>query len=55
MARRFHPTYSRTAGATWSRRLSASNPQTLADVGIPFPYTRVNIKALPSAPTAFGR
>jgi hypothetical protein len=53
VARRFHHTYSRAAGATCWRRLPASNPQTLADVGIPFPYTRVNIKVLPPEPTAF--
>jgi hypothetical protein len=54
-ARRFHYTYSRTAGATCWRRLPASNPKTLADVGIPFPYTRAKIKALSPAPTAIGR
>lgn len=54
VARRFHPTYSRKTGATCWSRLPASNPQTLADVGIPFPYTRVNIKALPPKVTSFG-
>jgi hypothetical protein len=54
VARRFHHTYSRKPGATCWHRLPASNPQTLADVGIPFPYTRVNIKVLPPETTAFG-
>lgn len=35
VARRSGPTYSRQAGAKCWRRLPASNPQTLADVGIP--------------------
>jgi len=54
VARRFHRTYSRAAGASCWRRLPASSPQTLADVGIPFPYTRVTIKVLPPEKTAFG-
>jgi hypothetical protein len=54
VARRFHRTYSRKTGATCWRRLPASNPQTLADVGVPFPYTRVTIKALAPKRTAAG-
>ena len=54
VARRHHPTFSRTAGTKCWRRLPSSNPQTLADVGISFPYTRVHIKALPPKRRAFG-
>jgi hypothetical protein len=54
VARRHHPTYSRQAGAKCWRRLPSSNPQTLADVGIPFPYTRESTKALQPQRTAFG-
>ncbi len=54
VARRSHPTYSRAAGATCWRRLPSSNPQTLTDVGIPYPSTRVEMKVLPPKKTAFG-
>jgi hypothetical protein len=54
VARRHHPTYARKAGARCWRRLPSSDPQTLADVRIPFPYTRVHIKALAPKRTAFG-
>jgi hypothetical protein len=54
VARRSGPTYSRAAGATCWRRLPAPNPQTLTDVGIPYPSTRVEIKVLPPKQTAFG-
>lgn len=54
VARRSQPTYSRAAGAKCWRRLPSSNPQTLTDVGIPYPSTRVEIKVLPPEKTAFG-
>jgi hypothetical protein len=54
VARRFQRTYSRTAGARCWRRLPASNPETLADVGMPFPYPRVGIKVLPPKATSSG-
>ena len=58
VARSFRHTYARTAGATCWRRLPSSSPQTLADVGVPFPYTRTALgigdKALPPKRTAFG-
>jgi len=54
VARRGQPTYSRKTGTTCWRRLRSSNPQTLADVGVPFPYTRVPIKVLPPKRTALG-
>ena len=46
VARRGHATYARPAGAKCWHRLSSSDPQRLADVGVPFPYTRERIKAL---------
>jgi hypothetical protein len=58
VAKSFHQTYARTVGAKCWRRLPASNPQTLTDVGVPFPYTRTALgiggKALPPQRTAFG-
>lgn len=58
VARRRQPTYSRPAGAKCWRRLPSSNPQTLTDIGIPFPYTRSSLgvgdKALPPEKTASG-
>ena len=54
VARRHHPTYARKSGAKCWRRLAAADPRTLADVGVPFPYTRVTIKVLPPRRTAFG-
>ncbi len=58
VARSFRHTYARTAGTTCWRRLRTANPQTLADVGVPFPYTRTRLgigdKALQPKRTAFG-
>jgi hypothetical protein len=54
VARRGHPTYARPAGAKCWHRLPSSDPQTLADVGIPFPYTRERIKALQPRGTPSG-
>jgi hypothetical protein len=58
VARTFRHTYARPAGATCWRRLPSSNPQTLLDVGVPFPYTRTGLgigdKALPPKKTSFG-
>jgi hypothetical protein len=54
VARRGHPTYARLAGAKCWHRLPSSDPQTLADVGIPFPYTRESIKALQPRRTPSG-
>lgn len=54
VARRGHPTYARPAGAKCWHRLPLSDPQTLADVGIPFPYTRERIKALQPRRTPSG-
>ncbi len=47
-------TYSRPAGARCWRRLPASSPQSLADVGMPFPYPRIGIKVLPPKATSSG-
>jgi hypothetical protein len=58
VARSFRHTYARSAGARCWHRLPSSNPQTLTDVGVPFPYTRTPLgigdKALPPRRTAFG-
>jgi hypothetical protein len=54
IARRHQSTYSRKAGTACWRRLPSSNPQTLADVGVPYPYSRVGMKVLPPSKTAFG-
>lgn len=54
VARRHQPTYARTAGAKCWRRLPSSDPQTLFDVGMPFPYSRLHTKALQPRRTASG-
>ena len=54
VARRGHATYARAAGARCWRRLPSSDPRTLADVGVPFPYTRERIKALQPRRTRSG-
>lgn len=54
VAWRGHATYARPAGAKCWHRLPSSDPETLADVGIAFPYTRERIKALRPRRTASG-
>jgi hypothetical protein len=58
VARTFRQTYARPAGSKCWRRLPSSDPQTLKDVDVPFPYTRTALgigdKALPPKKTAFG-
>ncbi len=54
VATRPGPTYSRPPGARCWRRLPASSPQTLADVGMPFPYPRITIKVLAPKATPAG-
>jgi hypothetical protein len=48
-------TYARAAGARCWRRLSATNPEQLTDVGTLFPYPRIGIKVLPPEATPSGQ
>lgn len=51
-ARRGGPTYAREAGKKCWRRLALSNPRTLQDVGLPYPYGRLPGKAMAPRRTA---
>jgi hypothetical protein len=54
IARRGGPAYARAAAARCWHRLRSSDPRTLVDVGLPFPYSRRGMKVAPPEATRFG-